>query len=383
MHRVIDSVIWHDDWFTRLTPPARYLFLYLVTNEHTHISGLYLVPKSTICEECGMTPKKVNALLKLLKYRVSVESIAKDRYPIKEISRQDDPPIDLVVIWVHNMLRHQGKGSKVHSGAARQLATVASTKIARRFLKKYPGIKAYLKHDDLDTLSGGSSRQGPKALANIAEGNPEKSKFSKNTLSKNATSGNLAKKADTLSADTLYDDSAPLDDKPYQAPPDTLSKKALSAKAKTTTDRDVIDVIDTSQKDANNILKSSREREKHLSGIVEGKEGDARGRKGQLTTITTLVLNDYERKIEAYWSKIKPRQIQLWKESHPSLDINLQLRKFKAYLYSIQEEREYERFGAGFFNWLNLTENPPQWMRDRIGDTDTPSIEEQIGEFGE
>ena len=338
MHRTIDSAVWRDEWFTGLTPPARYLFLYLMTNEHTHISGLYLVSKATICEESGMAEKKVNALLKLLKYRVSVESIAKDRYPINDVSHQADMPLDTVLIWVHNMLRHQGKGSKVHSGAARQIATVADTKIARKFLKKYPGIKSYLNHEMKYTLS-----------------DP------------------LAEKNYTLSKNTLSGDPAPRDTKPYQAPPDTLSVDTLSDPLASSTDRDVTDVIDASGEDANSILKSSDERDKSSdTGEIRGGDGGEK--------IHPEVLNKYEVTVEAFWSKITAKQRRTWKESHPKIDTNLQLRKAKSYLYTVQARQKYVRFGKFIFNWLNNAENPSKRVREMRGES--PTVDEQIGDVG-
>lgn len=52
--RLISTRFWNDGWVRKLNPLDRYLFLYLLTNEHTNIAGVYELPLSTMAYECGI-----------------------------------------------------------------------------------------------------------------------------------------------------------------------------------------------------------------------------------------------------------------------------------------------------------------------------------------
>ena len=52
--RYINTKFWNDNWIRRINPLDRYLFLYLLTNEHTNISGIYELPIETIAYESGI-----------------------------------------------------------------------------------------------------------------------------------------------------------------------------------------------------------------------------------------------------------------------------------------------------------------------------------------
>jgi hypothetical protein len=44
MYRTIETSMWTDAKFRGLPAPARLLFLYLITNPHAHVSGIYYLP---------------------------------------------------------------------------------------------------------------------------------------------------------------------------------------------------------------------------------------------------------------------------------------------------------------------------------------------------
>jgi hypothetical protein len=52
-YRPIKTKVWHDDWFSHLNPEERCFWLFLLTNEYTHISGIYELPKSLISPLSG------------------------------------------------------------------------------------------------------------------------------------------------------------------------------------------------------------------------------------------------------------------------------------------------------------------------------------------
>ena len=45
---MVKTVIWEDEWFFELTPKAQRLYLYLLTNKNTEISGIYRLPMREI-----------------------------------------------------------------------------------------------------------------------------------------------------------------------------------------------------------------------------------------------------------------------------------------------------------------------------------------------
>jgi hypothetical protein len=52
--RLISTRFWSDGWVRSINPLDRYLFMYLLTNEHTNIAGIYELPLSTMAFESGI-----------------------------------------------------------------------------------------------------------------------------------------------------------------------------------------------------------------------------------------------------------------------------------------------------------------------------------------
>lgn len=52
--RLINTRFWNDGWVRKINPLDRYLFIYLLTNEYTNISGIYELPISTMAFGCGL-----------------------------------------------------------------------------------------------------------------------------------------------------------------------------------------------------------------------------------------------------------------------------------------------------------------------------------------
>jgi len=59
--RLINTRFWSDTWVReKLNPLDRYFLLYLLTNEHTNISGIYELPISIMAFETGLDKEKLS-----------------------------------------------------------------------------------------------------------------------------------------------------------------------------------------------------------------------------------------------------------------------------------------------------------------------------------
>ena len=65
-YRQVHDEIWTDEKTSLLLPGAHHVFLYLITNAHGNLSGLYLIPPKIISQETRYSTKKVIILLKSL-----------------------------------------------------------------------------------------------------------------------------------------------------------------------------------------------------------------------------------------------------------------------------------------------------------------------------
>ncbi len=53
-YRPIKIKMWHDNWFLSLTPEERLLWVFILTNEYVHISGIYELPEALISPLTGI-----------------------------------------------------------------------------------------------------------------------------------------------------------------------------------------------------------------------------------------------------------------------------------------------------------------------------------------
>jgi len=71
MYRKIKTAIWDEFKFYDFCPNDQLLLLYLLTNDHTSIHGVYRADIQTICKEVGFNVTEIkNALNTLMKYRL-------------------------------------------------------------------------------------------------------------------------------------------------------------------------------------------------------------------------------------------------------------------------------------------------------------------------
>ena len=124
MYRSIDTAMWSDPKIKEMIPDAKLLFLYLITNNHTHVSGIYYVPRVLISYETGIKDRALDTLLGTL----SMGNLAK----WDGVSE---------VVWVVNMLRHQSyegrKSYKIVTAVQKQLVTLHNSLLIKDFLSHY------------------------------------------------------------------------------------------------------------------------------------------------------------------------------------------------------------------------------------------------------
>ncbi len=64
--RYIKTRMWSDQWFRGLTPKAKLLFIYLLTNINTSLSGYYEIDPDIVLLQTGITQKEVPIILREL-----------------------------------------------------------------------------------------------------------------------------------------------------------------------------------------------------------------------------------------------------------------------------------------------------------------------------
>jgi len=120
MYRTIDTAIWDDPKVRTLPPKGKLLFVYLITNRHSHVAGIYYLPVTLITHETGLSERETNTLL---------HTLSTGGLTVYDRSSE--------VIWVKKMLDRQGKGKKNDKSAATQLQTLHNCPLIKDFLQFY------------------------------------------------------------------------------------------------------------------------------------------------------------------------------------------------------------------------------------------------------
>jgi uncharacterized phage protein (TIGR02220 family) len=123
MYRTICTELWTDPAIKVLPVATKLLFVYLITNPHTHMSGIYYLPSTTILKETG---------LKMIPYRYGIDTLSKLN------KAHSDPHTE--TIFVVNMFQYQGRGPKNEASASKHLETLHDSPLIARFLIRYPSI---------------------------------------------------------------------------------------------------------------------------------------------------------------------------------------------------------------------------------------------------
>lgn len=135
MYRAIDVKMWSDPKIRSLSPKDKLLFIYLVTNSYTHLSGIYHLPFPVIMYETGLTEKEVG-------YGIDTLSIP---YLIRYDMVSD-------TVWVVKMMRYSTKSPKIIASVASHLRTLHNSPLIKDFLDEYDTLSIPYRYP-IDTVS--------------------------------------------------------------------------------------------------------------------------------------------------------------------------------------------------------------------------------------
>lgn len=136
IYRTICTQLWTDKKIQQLSVQGKLLFVYLITNPHTHLSGIYYLPKELIRKETGLADTLSHTLF----------------HTLSELQRAYYD-LETSTVFVVNMFSYQGQGEKNERSCANQLESLHETPLIGRFLERYPKVKQFCSDTLLDTLS--------------------------------------------------------------------------------------------------------------------------------------------------------------------------------------------------------------------------------------
>lgn len=121
---MVNTKMWSDPKFKSLSPNEKLLFVYLFTNQHAHLSGIYYLPPPVIQYETRLSEAIIGKGIDTLSIR----------YLIRIDTLSD-------VIWVVNMLKYQSTSKKIMKAVASQLETLHKCPLIEGFLDYYSKLK--------------------------------------------------------------------------------------------------------------------------------------------------------------------------------------------------------------------------------------------------
>jgi hypothetical protein len=119
-YRSLHTKFWSDPDFETLAYSARYLFIYLLTNEHRNEAGVYTLSTRKMAFEAGMAEQQVREELAALTHAGKVSY-----------------DLDTATVWVCNAVRYQTTSPNTTKAIARDLEWCQSPKIKAAFLARY------------------------------------------------------------------------------------------------------------------------------------------------------------------------------------------------------------------------------------------------------
>lgn len=140
--RTIDTELWDsDEWFQELDISARYLFLYLWTNDHCKPAGLFYITLATIASTTKIPRADLPDLLKSLEKKV--------------VWYEEDN-----LIWVKNFIKRQYKSPSFLLAGAKSLLSVRNEEAIKVLVdynrERYGLIIPYQRYKDQRTLKAES-----------------------------------------------------------------------------------------------------------------------------------------------------------------------------------------------------------------------------------
>lgn len=174
LYRTIDAAFWTDPKVRSLSPDGRLLFLYLITNPHTHVSGIYYLPRNVMAHETGLIPKTVNTLC---------DTLSSAGFCGFDVQRE--------LVWVKNMMKYQGRGEKnLKSAAHHIIEDLHNSPLIVDFAASYPEIRSLIPDRVYDRVSSAGTPDSlipiPDSLTQIPEQEQDISRGLKNAATRPA-----------------------------------------------------------------------------------------------------------------------------------------------------------------------------------------------------
>lgn len=123
MYRSVEHSFWTDPDVKQLHPDAKLLFLYLITNPHSHISGLYYLPLDYVVKDTGLPMERV---------RWGIDTLSMGYRAFY------DPRNEMVL--VARMLYYQGRGAKITSCVQTHVRTLHKSYLIKKLFDLYPEV---------------------------------------------------------------------------------------------------------------------------------------------------------------------------------------------------------------------------------------------------
>ena len=137
--RMISTRFWSDSFIVNLDIIERYVFLYLLTNEHTNMCGIYELPARVMSRETGIDEKELD---RLLENRFQEKVFYVDGW-----------------VYIKNFSKNQSSNTNMKKGAERELEEVPKNIIAKikekieGFERVRKGSKGFESLSDLTILN--------------------------------------------------------------------------------------------------------------------------------------------------------------------------------------------------------------------------------------
>jgi hypothetical protein len=103
--RYIDTKFWSDNYITELDILERYLFLYLISNEHTGLCGIYEIPLRVMAFESGLDTDMLSKILG--RFEVDGKILYRNGW-----------------VAIKNFIKNQVSNPSVNEGITRELESV-------------------------------------------------------------------------------------------------------------------------------------------------------------------------------------------------------------------------------------------------------------------
>ena len=123
-YQVIESKIWNDEHFIKLTPMQQRLFLYLLTCPHGNFLGLFVLKPAYAVGDLGQ----------------SEDEYLKDLNSLDHFIKYDE---NTSVLWIKNLLRYGTKAKlneKQKAGAMKLISELPKSELIEHFINYYKSV---------------------------------------------------------------------------------------------------------------------------------------------------------------------------------------------------------------------------------------------------